>query len=115
MKSLAMGATILKEALVAWNEDRVPRLGAALAYYTLFSLAPLLMIVVAVASLVFGEQAAQGQIADEIKGLVGDKGADAIQALLARKAYEAKFKTFSTAEDWYVKGGAVAVSPSVAA
>ena len=82
MKSLAMGTTILKEALVAWNEDRVPRLGAALAYYTLFSLAPLLMIVVAVASLVFGEQAAQGQIADEIKGLVGDKGADAIQAIL---------------------------------
>ena len=70
MKSLAMGATILKEALVAWNEDKVPRLGAALAYYTLFSLAPLLMIVVAVASLVFGEQAAQGQIADEIKGTV---------------------------------------------
>ena len=82
MKSLAMGATILKEAIVAWNEDKVPRLGAALAYYTLFSLAPLLMIVVAVASLVFGEQAAQGQIADEIKGLVGDKGADAIQAIL---------------------------------
>ena len=40
---------------------------------------------------------------------------DAIQALLARKGYEATFKTFSTAEDWYVKGGAVAVSPSVAA
>jgi membrane protein len=82
MKALAMGATILKEALVAWNEDKVPRLGAALAYYTLFSLAPLLMIVVAVVSLVFGEQAAQGQIADEIKGLVGDKGAEAIQAIL---------------------------------
>ena len=88
MKSLAMGATVLKEALVAWNEDKVPRLGAALAYYTLFSLAPLLMIVVAVASLVFGEQAAQGQIADEIKGLVGDKGADAIQAIAEHRGTE---------------------------
>jgi len=77
-----MGAAILKEALAAWSDDKVPRLGAALAYYTLFSLAPLLIIVVALASLVFGEQAAQGRIADEISGLVGDKGAEAIQEML---------------------------------
>lgn len=82
MKPVTMGAAILKETFAAWSDDRVPRLGAALAYYTLFSLAPLLIIVVALASLVFGEQAAQGRIADEISGLVGDKGAEAIQAML---------------------------------
>ena len=77
-----MSTAIFKETLAAWSEDKVPRLGAALAYYTLFSLAPLVIIVVAVASLVFGEQAAQGRIADEIKGLVGATGAEAIQAML---------------------------------
>jgi len=79
---LATGWALLGETFAAWSEHKVPRLGAALAYYTVFSLAPLLIIVVAVTSLVFGDQAAQGRIAEQIRGLVGDKGAEAIQAML---------------------------------
>jgi membrane protein len=70
------------ETFAAWNEDKIPRLGAALAYYTAFSLAPLLVIVIGVSALVFGEQAAQGRIVEQIGGLVGGKGAEAIQAML---------------------------------
>jgi membrane protein len=77
-----MGAAIVNATLTAWSEDKVPRLSVALAYYTLFSLAPLLIIVIGVTALIFGQEAAQGRIAGEIKGLVGDKGAEAIQAML---------------------------------
>ena len=85
-----MGATvaIAKDTFAAYNEDKVPRLGAALAYYTLFSLAPLLMIVIAVASVIFGQDAAAGRIAGEIQGLVGEKGAEAIQAMLQNASTE---------------------------
>ena len=88
MRALATGKAILQETLAAWSEDKVPRLGAALAYYTLFSLAPLLIIIIAVASLIFGEDAAQGRIAGEIKGLIGEKGAEAIQAMLQNAGAE---------------------------
>ena len=82
MRSLRTSAVIVKATLAGWSEDKVPRLGAALAYYTLFSLAPLLIIVIGITALVFGEDAAQGRIAGEINGLVGEKGAEAIQAML---------------------------------
>jgi membrane protein len=82
MRPLRTAVSVLKATVSAWSEDNVPRLGAALAYYTLFSLAPLLIIVIAVSSLVFGEDAAHGRIASEINGLVGEKGAEAIQAML---------------------------------
>ena len=82
MRPLRTAVSVLKATASAWGEDNVPRLGAALAYYTLFSLAPLLIIVIAVSSLVFGEDAAHGRIASEINGLVGEKGAEAIQAML---------------------------------
>src|SRR5262249_54694036 len=65
-----------------WSEDKAPRLGAALAYYTIFSIAPLLVIVLAVAALIFGEKAAEGQIVGQIQGLVGEQGAHFIQTLL---------------------------------
>jgi uncharacterized BrkB/YihY/UPF0761 family membrane protein len=55
-------------------EDKAPRLGAALAYYTVFSVAPLLIIAIAVAGLVFGADAAQGSIVTQIRGLVGERG-----------------------------------------
>src|SRR5688500_3311603 len=73
---------LLKETFAAWSEDKVPRLGAALAYYTVFSLAPMLVIVVGVASLVFGDEAAQGRVVEQLGGLVGAQGAEAIQAML---------------------------------
>jgi membrane protein len=73
---------LLKETANDWLDDKAPRLGAALAYYTVFSLAPLLLIAVAVAGLVFGPQAAQKQIAQEIQGLVGEEGGRTIQSML---------------------------------
>jgi membrane protein len=64
-------------------DDNILRMGAALAYYTLFSLAPLLLISVAVAGLVFGEEAAQGGIVSQIRGLIGEQGAQAVQTIMA--------------------------------
>ncbi len=74
---------LLKDTFSEWTEDKAPRLGAALAYYSIFSIAPLLVIAVAVAGLVFGEDAAQGKLVDEIKGTVGEPMALALQQLLA--------------------------------
>src|ERR1700686_4854434 len=73
---------LLSESFEEWNRHKGPRLGAALAFYTLLSLTPLLLIVVSIAGLVFGRQAAQSQIVWQIKDLVGPSGAQAIQALL---------------------------------
>ena len=74
---------LFKQVANAWLNDYVPSMGAALAYYTLFSLAPLLLIVVSVAGLVFGEDAARGEIQAQLKDLMGDVGADAVQGLLS--------------------------------
>jgi membrane protein len=75
--------TMLKEAGNSFVEDKAPRLGAALAYYTIFSLAPLLVIVLAVAGLVFGRQAASGQIKAQVEDLVGQDGGKAIEDMVA--------------------------------
>lgn len=53
---------LLRDTVVSWLEDYAPSMGAALSYYTLFSLAPLLLIVVSVAGMVFGEEAARGEV-----------------------------------------------------
>jgi membrane protein len=74
--------SLLKEAANEWSEDRAPRLGAALAYYTTFSLVPLLMVIVGIAGLVFGEEAARGEIIRQITGLVGERSAGLIQEML---------------------------------
>jgi hypothetical protein len=73
---------ILKEAGSDWMEDQAPTLGAALAYYTVFSLAPLLIIAIAIAGLVFGPEAAQGQIFDQLRGLLGEASAKSMQDLV---------------------------------
>jgi len=73
---------LIKETVVGWNDDNVPRLGAALAFYTLLSLAPLLVVVVAIAGIAYGKQAAQGQLFWQIRDLVGPEGARAIQGVL---------------------------------
>lgn len=65
-----------------WAEDRVPQLGAALAFYTALSLAPLLVLSLAVGALVFGDEAARGEIATQMKSLVGEQGAEAIQQMI---------------------------------
>ena len=73
---------VIKQTASEWSEDKVPRLSAALSYYTIFSLAPLLLIAISVAGLVFGEEAARGQIVGQIQQMVGKTGAEAIQGML---------------------------------
>jgi membrane protein len=75
---------LLKEAATSWLDDHASSMGAALAYYSLFSIAPLLLIVTSVAGLVFGADAARGQIIGQISGLIGQQSAEAVELLLAR-------------------------------
>lgn len=76
------GVRLIKGTIAEWQEDNVPVLAAALAYYTVFSLAPLLLIAIAIAGLVFGEEAARGELVRQIQGLVGKEGAEAIQSMI---------------------------------
>lgn len=87
--------SLLKQTAVSWLDDYAPSMGAALAYYTLFSLAPLLLIVISVAGLIFGEDAARGEITLQLQSLMGDAGARAVQDLLAsvRQPVEGSFAT----------------------
>ncbi|HEX5538544.1 MAG TPA: YihY/virulence factor BrkB family protein, partial [Methylophilaceae bacterium] len=74
---------VLFESIKSWIAHRAASKGAALAFYTLFSLTPILVLAIAVAGYFFGENAAQGQIISQIQGLIGRNGASAVQALLA--------------------------------
>jgi membrane protein len=80
--------SLLKQTLQEWLEDRAPTLGAALAYYTVFSLAPLLLIAISIAGWVFGPQAAQGQIFNALRGLLGDASAKAMEAMVQNAGAE---------------------------
>ena len=73
---------VVKQAFSDWNEDNAPRLGAALSYYTIFSVAPLLLISIAVAALFFGQDAAGGRIVGQIEGLIGHDAAQAVQGMI---------------------------------
>lgn len=75
-------AELFKTTIKEWSEDKASRLAAALAYYTVVALAPLLIILIAIAGLVFGREAAQGQIVDQIGTLVGDQSTSAIQDII---------------------------------
>jgi membrane protein len=72
----------MKDSVQAWIDDYAPSMGAALSYYTLFSIAPLLLIVISVAGLVFGEEAARGHISATLSSFLGAEGAIAIEGLL---------------------------------
>lgn len=74
---------VLKCSVSEWSEHRCSSKGAALAFYTLFSLAPILVLVIAVAGLFYGAQAAQGQLLSELRNLMGEQSAQTIQAILA--------------------------------
>lgn len=83
MKRLLMAAwALLRDTVNSWIDDYAPSMGAALAFYTLFSTAPLLLIVISLAGLFFGEQAARGEIMEQLTGLVGPDSAATIQTLL---------------------------------
>lgn len=73
---------LFKNAWSAWAEDRARSMGAALAFYTVFSLAPVLIIATSVAGLVFGQRAAAGEFSRQLQGFVGETSARAIQAIL---------------------------------
>ena len=74
---------LVKEAGREWLEDKAPRLGAALAYYTALSIAPLLVIAIFIAGMVFGREAVQGYLLDQIRGMVGVQGGQAIETMIA--------------------------------
>ena len=74
---------LLRDTGLRWWNHRVPRLSAALAFYTMLSLAPLLTLLAAFAGLVFGEEVVRGRLGDEVCGLVGPEGGAVVQILLA--------------------------------
>lgn len=78
---------LLKDSAIAWDNDNVGRLGAALAYFTVFSLSPLLIIVIVLSSFGFGQEAAQGHLVSQIRGLIGVDGAKFVQSMI-ENAYE---------------------------
>ena len=73
---------MIKAAVSSWVDDFAPSMGAALSYYTVFSLAPMLLIVIGVAGLIFGAEAARGEIVTQLRGLMGEQGAVAVEELL---------------------------------
>jgi membrane protein len=74
---------LLKKSIKIWQEADAPRLAAALTYYTLFSIAPLLVLLIAAAGFIFGERAIEGEIVGQIESSIGTAGAEAVQTLLA--------------------------------
>src|SRR5208337_240581 len=80
--NLKAAYVLFKKAGSAWAEDNAPSMGAALAFYTVFSLAPALIVAISVAGLAFGQKAAEGEFSRQLQGLVGETGAKAIQAIM---------------------------------
>lgn len=66
---------LLKKVIHSWLADYAPSMGAALAFYTLSSLAPLLLIAISVVGLIFGQDAARGEIESQLRALIGESGA----------------------------------------
>jgi membrane protein len=87
---------LIRQTMRSWTADYAPSMGAALAYYTVFSMAPLLLIVISVSGMVFGEEAARGEIALQLRSLMGDAGAMAVQDLL-NSVHEPAKDVFATA------------------
>lgn len=73
---------LTKEAAASWVNHKDAQLGAALAYYSIFSLGPLMVIAIAIAGLVFGQEAVRGEVGLQLRGLLGDAGAQAVDAML---------------------------------
>lgn len=77
---------MLKDSFTAWSQDKAILYAAALAYYTIFSIAPLLVIAISIAGLVFGEASAQKEVFQEIENMVGAQGADAIKGFISNSS-----------------------------
>jgi membrane protein len=102
-------AELVKKSGAAWIEDFAPSMGAALAYYTLFSLAPLLLLVISVAGLAFGADAARGHVVAQLGGLIGSDGATAIQGLLKSASHPARSVVASVISVVTVIVGAISI------
>jgi len=72
---------LFQSAVKAWWDDDALRLGASLAYYTLFAIAPILLVATAIAGMVFGAEAVRGEIVGQLDHLIGREGARAVQSL----------------------------------
>lgn len=86
---------VFRQASSEWINDNARRLGASVAFYTLLSLAPVLVIAVAVAAVVYGQEAAQGRLASEIQGIAGSDVARSIQEIIIR-AYQPRTGVIAT-------------------
>ena len=82
IRFLGAFTALIKQAGEQWLDDNAPRFGAALAFYTLFSLAPVLIVAVSIAGFVFGAEAARGEIVRQFQGLMGAQGAAAVEAIV---------------------------------
>lgn len=81
--NLKSAGTLIRETFQDWSEDKAPRLAAALAYYTVFSLAPLLILVIAIAGFIIGNNAnIRMQIINQVQGMMGQQGAQAVDTLI---------------------------------
>ena len=80
--------SLAKKAVMAWIDDYAPSMGAAIAFYTVFSLAPLIIIVLAIAGFFWGQEAVQGQLMGQMGGLLGQDGAQAIEGVVSSSAQE---------------------------
>jgi membrane protein len=76
------GASVLRQAAIGWWDDRCLSMGAAIAFYAIFSLAPVLLIVIAIGGLVFGGDVAQTAVLAQFGGLIGPSGAEAVAKIL---------------------------------
>ena len=81
---------LLKRTVAQWIEDEPFQLASSLSYYTLFSLAPLLIIVIAIAGLAFGREAAEHQIVGTIQGMIGQQSAKAVQEMIQNAGSQPK-------------------------
>ena len=75
--------SLARETYEKWSADGAPRMAAALAYYTTLSLAPLLLVVIAVAGIAFGDEAVRGELVGQIRGIIGEDSAQAVEEILA--------------------------------
>ena len=73
---------LLRDSIIGWLDHNASRTGAALAFYTVFSLAPILLLSIAIAGAFFGEQAARGEIFEQIRDLIGPSGATAVESII---------------------------------
>ena len=79
------GYRLLTDTVTKWSEDRAPRLAAALAYYATFSFAPILLIAIGVAGVVFGEDRAREQILGQASSILGPQGAASLESLMGAR------------------------------